>query len=714
MQMSAEQADIVNKVKEGKNVTVIACAGSGKTTTILFMGRECPKKSFLVLTFNRRLAEQSRARIQKESSNPIIETQTYHGFCMKYFGECHNDTQMRNYVNARASPRFCHQLLSKDVLVMDEVQDMSELYYRFIRNALTCMRENIQIVLIGDPRQTIFTFNGGCADYLLGADKYFGNAGRTFERCTLSVSYRLTPKVTKFLNTLIASKYDLTGMENFQITAGNHKTDKPVKIYWTNLYKSGHIIIQEYLNKYGPENVLIMAPSIKSGSKSPICHIMNVLKDKFGTYMYHLSDDQRIDDELIQGKLVVSTIHKQKGCEQKCVIVVGMDCSYYKYHGNRATTLAESLNVIYVSLSRSLEELVILGSREHTYLPIWREAEVRDLIRSGSLVVEGANNYVCSGSPKCDFRPSCACVKELKILPVTELLRYKPAVTIADLVESSVIDITSQKGKSREISFETKIIMKSGLMENTAQIYGYVVPIVVEFITNDRIGIVESYINGQADLQDVKMMQKVEERVRRLLRGYYDRLKKTVTFNDIYESGNGDDIYNLLAGTDNLFPKIAVCLMCYDNYEYPIQQIDTFTWFDVDDVAKCAHRLKNFVDRYAGGGYEIGIGREFHLSCVHNRYQNWAVFRGRADYMTPETIVEFKLKRELQYVDYAQVILYMYIHQKSSGCIYYPSVDTVVDFKVADMTEFKKFVDEWLSDLCTEHHDFYVCSTDMF
>ena len=60
MDPSAEQLAVVKALCDGRNVVVDAVAGSGKTTTIVFIAQTMVQKRILILTYNRKLKEETR------------------------------------------------------------------------------------------------------------------------------------------------------------------------------------------------------------------------------------------------------------------------------------------------------------------------------------------------------------------------------------------------------------------------------------------------------------------------------------------------------------------------------------------------------------------------------------------------------------------------------------------------------------------------------
>jgi superfamily II DNA or RNA helicase len=88
---SEEQSQIIQSVLDGKNVIVDSVAGSGKTTTILHIGKALPEKKILVLTYNAKLKIETREKATSlELEN--MEIHSYHAFCVKYYDHrCHTD-----------------------------------------------------------------------------------------------------------------------------------------------------------------------------------------------------------------------------------------------------------------------------------------------------------------------------------------------------------------------------------------------------------------------------------------------------------------------------------------------------------------------------------------------------------------------------------------------------------------------------------------------
>ena len=64
---SSEQENIVNDLGQGKCVVVDAVAGSGKTSTSLFASKRLDGRKFLLLTYNRKLCDETRDKIKTQN-----------------------------------------------------------------------------------------------------------------------------------------------------------------------------------------------------------------------------------------------------------------------------------------------------------------------------------------------------------------------------------------------------------------------------------------------------------------------------------------------------------------------------------------------------------------------------------------------------------------------------------------------------------------------
>ena len=176
-EMSNEQRKVYDHIKEGKNVVVDACAGSGKSTTILSIAKELPKKQFLQTTYNSMLKKEIKIKID-DLQLENLSVQTFHSLCVKYYLlSAYTDTGIRYVICNNTPPRL--KIPPLDILVIDEAQDMTFLYYQFmVKYIRDSGFQNIQLLILGDYMQGLYEFKGADTRFLTHADKIWEKMAR--------------------------------------------------------------------------------------------------------------------------------------------------------------------------------------------------------------------------------------------------------------------------------------------------------------------------------------------------------------------------------------------------------------------------------------------------------------------------------------------------------------------------------------------------------
>ena len=90
---SPEQRNIIRAVvREGKCVSIRACAGSGKTTCMLQVAASLPQtRQALIVTYNRSLADECKERISGLRLGHRVKCYTIHGLVSRFSGRVCND-----------------------------------------------------------------------------------------------------------------------------------------------------------------------------------------------------------------------------------------------------------------------------------------------------------------------------------------------------------------------------------------------------------------------------------------------------------------------------------------------------------------------------------------------------------------------------------------------------------------------------------------------
>ena len=115
---SDEQKAIINCITEGKNVMVDAVAGSGKTTTVMFIAKQNPTKKVLQITYNKELKKEVRKKVETARITNI-DIHTFHSLAVRYYDrECYTDDRIINVLSSNSLPMTKKKY---DIIIIDEV-----------------------------------------------------------------------------------------------------------------------------------------------------------------------------------------------------------------------------------------------------------------------------------------------------------------------------------------------------------------------------------------------------------------------------------------------------------------------------------------------------------------------------------------------------------------------------------------------------------------
>lgn len=663
---SIEQRRIVDTLTHC-NVIVDAVAGSGKTTTILHIAKAYPNESILLLTYNSKLRLETREKITQLGLNNLI-AHTYHSFYRyAYVPVCKNDEYLNDAIGRDVPPtRPTHW----DIIILDEVQDMTPLLYSAVRKV---MRDNeaddikVRYCILGDKHQNIYKYSGADARFITLADRCFGDqTPHPWERLTLSTSYRVTLPMGRFINDV------LLGEPRIKSTK---KGGKPIYIkYNTFAFHMGNplcVLLARYLKSrvFSPSEIFILAPSVRSATNkgSPLYRLENWIKREIPSCNIYIpnSDDEVISDSVLDNKLVFSTFHQAKGMERKCVFVLGFDATYFKYFNRHANPFA-CTNELYVATTRASERLVLCQSSDCAPLQFINEAA----ISTYCTIMGGSDKQRVLEESASDFTVT-RLTNHLAFEGIMELKNYYESVVMLPPSDTIVCENISDQGATAE---------------SVASINGTFIPLWY------------SYYRGEFpfDTATMRHITTLEERLE--LRGRGVDTEPTGFDDDITAppperiTFSAKDIAKKVHhpyGSENAItiPEFMYLTALYmstkDKYVFRVTQIKSFDWMDEATVSAAIARMEEL--ELKKPSFENTMVVPFqHKGREH-------AIAGITDCEDEDIIYEFKFTDDLDTVHELQLATYAWMWEemfKSRMCVWERELENPTIIRVGDEITF--------------------------
>tara|TARA_B100001093_G_scaffold93118_1_gene85346 strand:- start:17892 stop:20054 length:2163 start_codon:yes stop_codon:yes gene_type:complete len=645
MNLSDEQQTILNKAKEGKNVIVDAVAGTGKTTLILSIAEHLKDKKILQLTYNKSLKFEVREKI-RESGLDNLNVHTYHSLAVCYYSEkAHVDNEIRKIVYENYKPN--KEIPKIDILVLDESQDMSFLYFQLMAKYLFDMNSKVQLLVLGDYMQGLYEFKGSDIRYLTFGDliwcKHPMLINSDFEMCSMKMSYRITNQIRDFVNNVLLGEQRMNSCRD----------DKPVQYIRHSPYNTAKIVYTE-MNKLfergiKPNDIFVLGPSVK-GENSNIRKLENMLVERDIPCHVPMMDSLDIDQRVIEGKVVFSTFHSVKGRQRKYVFVVGFDHSYFKFYGRNLPTNV-CPNTIYVACTRSKNGLYVLENDSKPYdRPI-------DFMKMSHLKMKEQPYIQFKGQAKTYFQIEEE--KEFSIRKNTspsDLIKFIPEeafLKICSILETCFITETKP---SYDIEMPSIIKTKNGNFEEISDLNGIAIPgVYYDFIKSvwkeDTVkDIRKSVLYELIDLNK----ESIKEKKKQFLENMIEKLPEHI---------EGIKDYLFMA---NITQAISESLY------FKLKQIESYDWLDENIVEICNNKFREVIGPDCQNHEPMieeyiirNADEETHKlidKVVSKIIENKVLrFNARVDIITENTVWEIKCCSELTIDHMLQVVIYAWI-----------------------------------------------------
>ena len=373
---------------------------------------------------------------------------------------------------------------------------------------------------------------------------------------------------------------------------------------------------------YHPEDIFILSPSIKSTNKeSPIRILENMIKTETNINVYAASENEKIDGEIIKGKIVFATFHQTKGLERKVSIVFNFDESYFRFFKKDVSTLL-CPNELYVAVTRSLERLTLVHNNKDDYLPFLQK---NDLEKYCHIIGFKKDKRFCTLPRPTETNP-------------TALLCHLPSNVLDECMEFLNIKQIRPPCRKIHISSKTKKISNNDTCESVSELSGVAIPTYYELQIKGVMNIYNTLIAIQFPT-------------------VYPSLKK----NQIIRSKLRNICIDKLTPEELLF--IVNCWDCAkSNLLFKMYQIKKYDWLPKNILIQCMDRLTSLnisTDSRFELQYDVpNIDAEpRHVEICGMRL----TIRGYVDCLDQSNLYEFKCVSELNVEHHLQLAIYMYM-----------------------------------------------------
>lgn len=641
---SQEQYDIVKHVANGIPVYVDAVAGSGKTTTVCHIAKECSDKSILLITYNKHLKFEVRHKmLQNNITNVTIHT--YHSTAVTFYDRCaYTDDKLKRVIDEDKCILKEHSPVY-DIMIIDEAQDMTLLYYSFVHKFIRDCNITPIMVIMGDKHQSIYAFNGSDSRFLtLSMNDIYPKPTEyvSFMRKTLKISYRVTSNIAWFVNNV------MLGQQRLFTT--DMKIGTKVDYIISNSFRAYEYIFGELYpllksGKISPEDIFVLSPSIKKNgtSKTPVGFLENKFVENGIPCFVPVSDNGNLDDDIIKGKVVFTTFHQSKGRERPIVIVYNFDSSYFKYY-NKDDEPYICPSTMYVAATRASQRLMVIEDTEqHQRLPFIKMSYT-EMITSGSVKIINQTRKSIYHMKNCfEDEPLNYDKEPFKNVVVTDIVKYIKQEVLTDLQKAIEILFTSVKQIKRKIRIPSKVSSTvPGLYEEVSTINALSITAFWEYKYTNNIDIYKRL---------VKNIQKTEG-------------------SDLFDEVVYKAFKTLNYPCQDISDYMKLALLhetSYNGYHFKLAQIANYDWLTDKMVSSCVKRIEENIDYRNEDNIQIEYvlegNKEEDMEGVAYQHREFGklIFKGRVDIMTDEAIWEIKCVDELQIEHYLQVILYEFI-----------------------------------------------------
>ena len=373
IKLNQQQFEIVTSNIEN-NIRIIACAGSGKTTTIIcrlkyLLDKGVNPEKILITTFNVDACQSIKYRIvELLGYMPNLTIGTIDSISRKFYyryklGNQNNFLGVSEYASCLLDTLNKKDDKSKMILdkyqylFFDEFQDINTIQFDILQSFY---QHGCKITVIGDDAQNIYSFRGSNIHYILKLETYIPDIQSYY----LVYNYRSSEEIINFANSSIRNNKNQLpkDMISFRGKCGMI----PIIKYYHDIHYQNRELIKHMVDLHYNKGLELDEICILSRNnyalklmEEDIEKYNQETKDKKLNYVSLISNsNQDIKPTLLENHITLTSIHKSKGLEWKVVFLVGCEDKYFPSEIDEIS-IEEERRLFYVAVTRPKNILYI-------------------------------------------------------------------------------------------------------------------------------------------------------------------------------------------------------------------------------------------------------------------------------------------------------------------------------------------------------------------
>lgn len=369
--LSEEQQRFLDAADPSQSASLMAAAGSGKTETVVAYMRKIRDCGFSVRMFSHanktvnELLDRLKKRAPEHASRDTVSTM--HKYSIRRL-----DSSVRQVDDLEDYIVFCSRALDEsaivfeeDVLLVDEAQDLSKNQMALVR---ALQRRGVTIVLIGDPMQSIYGFQGSSPEHL----QDFVASLPACRRFQLSTNYRsVNRSIVDLANEIAADDVRAERAVHMKAQETAQDYGKPCLVRCENVFQEALTILQPWRGQRPLPSVAVLAHCNETlGNFTAFLLKQNI------EVVPHMRSEGSGSTALRTRPVQIHcyTIHGLKGGQADHVLLL-------TGHDRRAEDEDEDRRVLYVAVTRAIRSFHILYAKDQQpsrwLSRAWRFLDVR-------------------------------------------------------------------------------------------------------------------------------------------------------------------------------------------------------------------------------------------------------------------------------------------------------------------------------------------------